>query len=252
MTTTGMIYDFIDSIAPFDTQMDFDNSGLLIGSRQRQVSKVMLALDAGAKVIEQAAAQGCQLLITHHPVIFRPVSRISGDSMVYRLISSGIDVISAHTNLDIAEGGVNTNLSGLLGLDNACRPEWLECGECGTLPKEMTAEELGQYAAERIGCRATLAADGGRPIRKVGVIGGSGGSDWRELASHVDALVTGEAKHNELVEARDSGFTIVVAGHHETEAHAMLPLCGRLSEQFPEVEFIRADEPSPTLLCSAE
>lgn len=251
MTTTGMIYDYIDSIAPFATQMDFDNSGLLIGSRQREVTRVLLSLDACAGAVEQAEKNGCQLLITHHPVIFRPVKAISGNSVVYRLIRSGVDVISAHTNLDIADGGVNTRLASLLGLENSGRPEWLECGECGDLPREMSAAELGAYVARCLGRESVLAVEGSGPIRKVGVIGGSGGSDWHQLSAHVDALVTGEAKHNELVEARNNGFTIVVAGHHETEAPAMDVLCRRLREQFPDVEFIRAEDPSPTAICTA-
>ena len=247
MTTIGMIYDYIDSLAPFSTQMDFDNAGLLIGSRQREVTRVLLSLDACAGAAEQAEKHGCQLLVTHHPVIFRPVGNISGDSIVYRLIRSGVDVISAHTNLDIALGGVNTRLASLLGLENASRPEWLECGECGVLPREMTPAELGEHVAECLGISSVLTVDGGRPVRRVAVIGGSGGSDWRVLAPHVDALVTGEAKHNELVEARDNGFTMVVAGHHETEAPVMDVLCQLLSGHFPDVEFIRADDPAPAL-----
>ncbi|MBE6758713.1 MAG: Nif3-like dinuclear metal center hexameric protein [Ruminococcaceae bacterium] len=245
MTTTGMIYDYLNSLAPFETQMGFDNSGLLIGSVQRQVDRVMVALDASLPAAVQAAERHCQLLITHHPVIFRPAKSISGDGAVYRLISGGVDVISAHTNLDIAEGGVNSCLADALGFAGFERPEWLELGVCGTLDRATSAAELGEYVAKKLACDGVRVVDGGKPVRSVALIGGSGGSEWSTLADHVDALITGEARHNEIIEARDAGFTLIIAGHYETESVVVAPLCRMLSERFPEVEFICADEPNP-------
>lgn len=245
MTTTAMIYEYLNSLAPFDSQMGFDNSGLLIGSGERQVQRVMVALDASLPVAAQAVEKQCQLLITHHPVIFRPAKSISGDSAIYRLISGGVDVISAHTNLDIAAGGVNTCLAEALGFKDFSRPEWLELGVCGELERAMSAEELGLYVAQRLGCDGVRAVDGGKPIRSVALIGGAGGSEWSALCGHVDALITGEARHNELIEARDAGFTLIVAGHYETESVVTAPLCRMLGERFPGVEFICADESNP-------
>lgn len=248
MTTIGNIYDYIDSFAPFVSQMGFDNAGLLIGSRDRTVSKVMLSLDATLQVAEQAAAQNCELLVTHHPIIFHPASSIPGGSAVYRLIAAGVDVISAHTNFDIADGGVNTCLARKLGFEGFSRPEWLECGVVGTLPTPMTAAELGKFTAERIGCSGVRVADGGRPITTVALIGGSGGSDARCLYGRADALITGEASHHELIDAKDNGFTVIVAGHFETEALALEPLGELLRQQFPDVEFIRAQEDNPVFI----
>lgn len=252
MTTSGMIYDYINSLAPFETQLGFDNSGMLIGSRQRTVQRVMLALDASLPVAAQAAEQQCQLLITHHPVIFRPAKSLPGESAVYKLIARGVDVISAHTNLDIADGGVNDCLAQALGFGGFVRPEGMELGVCGQLPSPMTACELGAYVAGRLGCDGVRVADGGKPVARVALIGGSGGSCWEEAVQFADALITGEAKHNELIEARDAGFTLIVAGHYETESVVVAPLCRLLSEQFPDVEFICADEANPVTVVSAE
>jgi len=251
MTTTGMIYDYLNTLAPFESQLGFDNSGLLIGSAERQVERVMVALDASLPTAIQAAEKQCQLLVTHHPVIFRPAKSISGDCTVYRLIAGGVDVISAHTNLDIAAGGVNSCLADALGFAGFERPEWLELGVCGKLERAMSAVELGEYVAQRLGCNGVRVADGGKPVRSVALIGGAGGSEWGTIAGHADALITGEARHNEIIEARDAGFTLIIAGHYETESAVTVPLCRMLGERFPEVEFICAEEPNPVTVVGA-
>lgn len=248
MTTIGNIYDYIDSIAPFEGQMGFDNAGLLIGSKDREISRVMLALDATKSVAAQAAAKGCQLLITHHPVIFRPAKSISGHSAVYQLISGGVNVISAHTNYDIADGGVNTCLAEALDFEGFFRPEWLECGVYGELGREMTAMELGQLVADRLRIDGVRVTDGGKAIRRVVFIGGSGGGEVYSLFGRADALITGEADHHEMLDARENGMTVITAGHYETEIIAMEPLAERLREVFPEVEFILAKEERPAVI----
>ena len=252
MTTTGMIYEYLNSLAPFESQMGFDNSGLLIGSGEREVQRVMVALDASVDVAAQAAEKQCQLLITHHPVIFHPAKSIAGDSPVYRLIAGGVDVISAHTNLDIAAGGVNSCLAEALGFEGFERPEWLELGVCGDLDSEMSAVGLGEYVARRLNCDGIRVVDGGKPVRTVALIGGAGGSEWSAIAGHADALITGEVRHNELIEARDAGFTLIVAGHYETESVVVEPLCRRLGSRFPDVEFICASETNPVTVCGTQ
>lgn len=119
---TQEIYKLLNQIAPFELAYDFDNVGLLIGDYQQEVSKIMLALDATPEVVEQAIAEEVQLLITHHPIIFKPMSSITtstptGD-IVFKLIKNNISVISMHTNLDIAANGVNDVLAKLAGLNN--------------------------------------------------------------------------------------------------------------------------------------
>ncbi len=119
MITIGEIYDKIDAVAPFDTQMDFDNAGLLIGAADDPVYKALVALDVTNEVAEEAADKGCSLIVSHHPVIFHPLRRIAPGDTVYKLIERKIGVISVHTNYDVAEGGVNTSLAQAVGLTNA-------------------------------------------------------------------------------------------------------------------------------------
>lgn len=116
MPTAKDIYRAIDGFAPFDTAEPWDNSGLLLGNMDAPVGGVLVALDATVPVADEARALGANLIVTHHPVIFDPVRRVDSDSALWRLIASGISVISAHTNLDMAPGGVNDALAQRLGL----------------------------------------------------------------------------------------------------------------------------------------
>ncbi len=114
MTTIGDIYKFIDGIAPFSLAEHWDNSGLIIGDMGDKADRIMLALDVSDSVIDEATKLGVNLIITHHPVIFSAMKNISSTGLVHKLIRSNIGVISAHTNLDIAGGGVNDCLSDIL------------------------------------------------------------------------------------------------------------------------------------------
>lgn len=118
MFTVRDIYNFIDKLAPFDTAMDFDNCGLLVGNFDDKVNKVLLALDITDSVVEEAKEIGANLILSHHPVIFRPIKSLNSNSIPYQLARNNINAICAHTNLDMANGGVNTCLANLLKLKN--------------------------------------------------------------------------------------------------------------------------------------
>ena len=110
------VFSFLDELAPFSYAMDFDNSGLLVGDPAQPVKKILVALDCTASVVQLAKESGAQLIVTHHPVIFSPIQSVTAESIVYQLVSSGISVICAHTNLDLARDGVNDQLAQRLGL----------------------------------------------------------------------------------------------------------------------------------------
>ena len=126
MATVKQLYDLLDRKAPFRTQMDFDNAGFLVGRGDRTVTRVLVALDITPEVIAEAAEKGCQLILAHHPVIWGKLGQVTDESATGRkvlaLIEKGIAAICAHTNLDAAEGGVNTALAQRLGLENPWRP----------------------------------------------------------------------------------------------------------------------------------
>ena len=122
MTTVADILKFVESLAPRALKMDWDNVGLLCGSRTAPVTKVLVALDPFEHICAEAAQWGAEVIVTHHPIIFRPVPNVTDETSVGRglmmLIRNGISAINAHTNLDQAPGGVNDELAKKLGLEN--------------------------------------------------------------------------------------------------------------------------------------
>ena len=117
--TVKEIFDFLNGKFPVTTACDFDNVGLLVGDPKREVSAVMVALDCTKEAIAAAKENGCELIVTHHPVIFDPLKSVTADSMVYDLIANGIAVLSMHTNLDVGIGGVNDRLCKSLALSDS-------------------------------------------------------------------------------------------------------------------------------------
>ena len=112
------IYDFLDEKYDFSSALEYDNVGLLVGDGRDKVTGVLVCLDCTDEAITEAVKQGANLIVTHHPVIFDPLKSVTEQSLVYRLIKIGISVISAHTNLDQADGGVNDALAEAVGLSD--------------------------------------------------------------------------------------------------------------------------------------
>lgn len=244
MSTVTHIYDAIDRLAPFWLTMDFDNTGILIGDRNREVSCALLALDCTPAVVEQARQLGAQLIITHHPVIFHPLKRVNEDAVVYLLIRSDIAVISAHTNLDIAQGGVNDALASAIGLRD-CRGlellneqtgAWL--GRIGTLPEPLFPEAFAAHVKVCLNASSVKFAAAPRVIRTVALCSGSG-ADCLDAAisAGADALLTSEVKQHEYLAAAAAGISIFDAGHFDTEDIVIEPLRDYLAKEIPDVHF---------------
>ena len=240
MITAGEIYDAIDSFAPFDTAMSFDNVGLLIGSREQTSAQVLLALDVTADLIREAQEKGVKIIVTHHPVIFSPLKDIPADSIQYRLISAGITVISAHTNLDIAENGVNDTLAEQLGVISEKGTDE-DCFLFGELEREITAEEFACRIADRLGCAGLRYTRKNGSLKKVGIACGAGGSSvFKANELRADAFVTGEIKHHEILFAREHNIAVFDIGHFRSEDMIIEKLAERLSKLFPSTVFNKA------------
>lgn len=248
MTTVKDIYAAIDRLAPFETQLGFDNAGFLMGNGDAEVSRVLVALDVTAEVINEAVAGGFELIVSHHPIIFKPLKRLDGCSIPYMTARHGLSVISAHTNLDGAFGGVNDCLADALGLTDCKHLESAELGTVGTLPSPMTVHELALHIKERLGCGAVQYTDSSEKISRLAVIGGSAGDLAIPVfeAGEADAVLTGEAKHHELLDAVHFGKSLLVAGHFDTEAVVLKPLADYLASQFAEVEFAVSKDGAPS------
>ena len=244
MSTVTHIYDAIDRLAPFWLTMDFDNTGILVGDRNRGVSCALLALDCTPAVVEQARQLGAQLIVTHHPVIFHPLKRVNEDAVVYQLIRSDIAVISAHTNLDIAQGGVNDALASAIGLRD-CRGlellneqtgAWL--GRIGTLPEPLFPEAFAAHVKSCLNAASVKFAAAPRAIHTVALCSGSG-ADCLDAAisAGADALLTSEVKQHEYLAAAAAGISIFDAGHFDTEDIVIEPLRDYLAKEIPDVHF---------------
>lgn len=238
------IYDFLDFTAPFDTAEEWDNCGLAVGSLENDVTKILVALDVTEEVINEAVNIGAQLVVTHHPLIFTPVSSVTADSLLYKAVKSGVTFISSHTCLDKAIGGVNDCLARKVGLKNVKTSEadsFLKIGE--TSP--CTAAEFAVKVKNALGGKVTF-TDNGKVLTKVAFCSGAGG-DLVALAaeSGADALLTGEAKHHEYLEAKRLGIALFGAGHFETEVIVceFLKIC--LRNQFEDTEVFVFDEKPP-------
>lgn len=233
--TVRDVYRFIDSIAPFNTQDSYDNSGLLVGSMEATVTKVAVCLDITRKTAEEAAAKGADLIISHHPVIFHKISSIDIYNPVNILIKNDINAICAHTNLDMAKKGITSLMLELLDISDegtVLEPvkDGIGFGRIVELDFAADGPSLASICKKAFNCKSVRYYDSGRVIKKVGVCSGAGGSeaDVRNAAEKgCDALITGDVKHSGFVEAINRGITVIDAGHFHTENI----ICDRLAAE---------------------
>ena len=231
MVTVEKVYNYIDLIAPFDMQEEWDNSGLLVGDKNAEISKILFALDITSDVIKQAIDCGTELIITHHPIIFKPVSSVLNDSLIYKLIKNNISIICAHTNYDKAIDGVNDILCNTVGFDSYKKIE-NTCLNIAEFNCEISADDFVKQVKNSFGGSVRFNSTNNNII-KVAVCSGSG-SDYLELAKELncDALLTGDASHHAFLDANEMNVLLVAAGHFETEMIAIEPLMNKIKNQF--------------------
>lgn len=230
--TCGEILAFLESKAPAATAEPWDNPGLLVGDPTDAVTRVLVALDATPEALAAARAARADLIVTHHPVIFPSLTALPRSSVPYQAAAAGIGIISAHTNLDKAVGGVNDTLAALLGLtDVAVSPDGM--GRIGRLPVPLTADDLAALVARSL--HTAVRTNGGGTVETVAVCGGSGGSFIPDLIGHADAFVTGEVKHHDWLTADAAGLTVLEAGHYATEDPVTGTLARWLTGAFPDL-----------------
>ncbi len=239
MLTVQQVYDFINERAPFETQLAFDNSGLLVGDPNREVTGIHVALDVTSRVIDEAIAHGANLIITHHPMMFSPIKRLVETNyearLLCRMIRANISLISAHTNLDQAIGGCNDVLAQRIGLTNIVGEGFVRVG---TLPSPMTAGELAVSIGESLGDVVRVMGNPSAVVEKVGMCSGSGADEWPAAAAlGAQAFLTGEVKHHIALEASDAGVVLLEAGHHATEEPGIFALADALQNSDLVVQY---------------
>ncbi len=249
MATVADILAFMDTIAPRYMKMDWDNVGLLCGSKSKTVSKVLVALDPFEDVCREAAQWGADLIITHHPLIFRPIKAITDETEVGRCIqllcAKGISLISAHTNLDCAPDGVNDRLAACLGLsdvqvispagtDDQGRPWGLL--RIGQVPEQNLECFLGTVKSA-LGCEGLRYVNSEKSVSRIAVGGGACASELENaVRAGCDTFVTSDVKYNQFWDARALGINLIDAGHFHTENPVMEPVAEKLAAHFPQIQ----------------
>ena len=232
----------LDAWAPFATAKEFDNCGLLVGDAESETDCVLLALDVTEDVLNEAAELGAGAVLAHHPLIFRPQKSFTAKGLPFKAARLGISVIGCHTNLDGAEGGVNDTLIAALGLEKIGVVPGTEgcCAMC-RCSEPIQPRSLAQTVKNAVGLPFVRLADGKKPLSLVAVCCGGGASFIdAAVSAGADGMVTGDIKYASAVDAVRSGFTLVDAGHYETERLILPVAADRLSKEFPNCRFVVA------------
>lgn len=224
--TVQQIVDFMEAWAPLSYAEEYDNPGLILGRRDQAVSRVMVAVDASEQVVQAAVEGKIDLLITHHPLIFRPIKRIIDEDRTGRrllaLAEHRIALYGAHTNLDTAPMGNNDRAAMQLGLEGVQAVGEIgeqACLRIGSLPEAQTLKELAVLVKERFHLPwVRLIGDEGQRVQRVALCTGSG-MDFMPLAlaQGADAFVTGDITYHKADEAEAAGLGLIDAGHFGTD-----------------------------------
>lgn len=248
MVTVNDILSFLNTLAPESMKMEWDNVGLLFGNRNQTVNKVMVALDPFEGVIKEAVELDCDLLITHHPLIFKPIKNITTDTSIGRsiilLAQNGISAINAHTNLDCAPGGVNDQLANLIGLKNVETVAPLGTDEDGNpwgllrvgMVSPTPLKQFMSGLKSALECDGLRYVDAGKEVHRVCVGGGACGSGLMDAKkADCDTFVTSDIKYNQFWDAMDMGINLIDAGHFQTENPVCDYLARSVHNNFPEI-----------------
>ena len=248
MTTVNDILLYLETLSPSSTKMEWDHVGLLCGSRNQPVHKILVALDPFMDVCREAACIGADLIVTHHPLIFQPIHSVTDETATGRtllfLAAHGISAVNAHTNLDCAPGGVNDVLARKLGLENiqvvspigtdSQGEHWglLRMGSVNRQPLELFLA----HVKSSLDCPGLRYIDGGKPVSRVAVGGGACGNEMSEAVNAgCDTFVTADVKYNQFWDAKELGLNLIDAGHFYTENPICAVLAAQLQANFPDL-----------------
>lgn len=244
MPTVREIEQALFAMAPKEGAMDWDNVGLLLGDPDRTVSRCLVALDITEEVADEAIALGCELIVSHHPVMnckWLPVQTVRRDTpqghLLLKLLTGGLSAICMHTNLDAAAGGVNDVLAGVLRLEDP-GPLGDAEGLCrmGTLPAPVPLAAFVQTVSRALRCNGVRYADAGKPVRRVAVGGGAcGGFEDAAIFAGCDTFVTSDLSYHQFLDAKGKGINLVDAGHFPTEDPVCAAVMACLQTRFPDL-----------------
>jgi len=253
MRTVNDIIQSLELLAPIKTAFDWDNVGLLIGDRHKSVQKILVALDCTNEIVDEAEQLAADIIITHHPLIHDALKSITTDTpagrRIIRLIKADISLFSAHTNLDIAKGGVNDVLFNTLELtdkEHLFPPDSDEAGlgRIGSLQTPMPLNEFASFIGQKLNLTHTRYV--GNPtalIYKTGLVCGSGSRNKffvQAAEKGCQAYITGDIKYHDAQTAKDMELYLIDATHYASEVLVVESLCTYLRTSFPQAEVLAA------------
>lgn len=246
--TVRDIYEYLNSVAQFKTQEDWDNSGIMAGDFDDEVKKILFALDFTPEVVKEAEELGCTLIVNHHPALFHPAkSLVSGTNGLYEAVRAGISVIASHTCLDMADGGVNDVLCSALELKNIIKlyPESDNAPIMrGGIADRQSIKGFAEFVSKKL--KGAVRFTGDKDVEKVALCSGSGCSFLKFAAeSGYDTFVTGDASHHDFLDAQMMNINLIAAGHFETENIVMSVLAKKTGDKFKDIETFVSSQKSP-------
>lgn len=249
--TVKELYAYITGFAPAELSAEWDNDGIACCADEgRPVRRVLVALDATETVVDKAIAEGFDLLLTHHPLLFKGVKQLTAATTVPRklikLLKGDVSAISFHTRLDAADGGVNDILAALLELENVTPfgPAGEEMGRIGDLPRTVPVTEYAATVCEKLNVPAVLLAGEGS-VRRVAVLGGEGGDFvLAAKAAGADLLLSGRIGYHRMLDGAEEGIALIEAGHFATEVAVCRRLAALVREADPLIEVEIYDVPA--------
>jgi GTP cyclohydrolase I len=247
------INHFFEEKAPLYLAEEWDNVGILLGSMEREVHKVLVCLDVTKAVVREAINLKVDLIISHHPLIFKGIKRINEDSqkgsVIYSLIQNDISVYCAHTNLDVADEGVNEQLAKSIGLTNLKNLNDYKTeeksgkvyglGRYGELEKALSLSDFISLVKNKLSVdHLRFIGSIDRDIKTVAVFCGSFDEDYSGfLKSGADILLTSDLKYHTASDIMEMGLCVIDAGHFNTEKIIIAKLIQQLEQVFPQIEF---------------
>lgn len=235
------IYHNVDAVAPFSLSDEYcakygayDNSGIIIDCGE-EILRVLFSLDCSPSAVAQAKKIGANLIVSHHPAIYEPLKRLEADSAVLQAAKAGISVLSAHLNLDVAEGGVDDSLVQALGgnVEEVMHP--LSCGGYGkAVSVQTTVQKLKERVQKTLSTQRVLVYGEDRPIKKIASFCGAGmDGDAIAFAMRVgaEAIVTSDGKHHHVAQALDSGLNVVLLTHYASENYGFFRFYQKIKEK---------------------
>ena len=260
MATVLEIKKELDKHFPFTEAEPWDNSGFLVDGG-REVSKIVVALDATLPVIKEAMAIGAELIITHHPVIFHPLKVLMSSEPAVLALKNNISIISAHTNYDISEYGADANLKALLEKAAGFKDEGVldvthtepaphGFGFVGSLDRDYGCEEFAEILKGVFACEHIRLMPTERKIRKIAYCSGAGGEYLKKAISlGCDAYITADVKHSSFTEALNAGVALYAPTHYQMEKPAMENMAKLVFSLFPDTDvLVSGEETEPTIV----